>query len=222
MADEDVVTEEQVEEQVEGPAAEETAEEQVAAEESGERESKTLLSGDEGNGDGDEQSTGAPEEYEFTPPDGLEIDPEKLEAFGEYAHSLGLSQDQFQKLIEYDIERSANAQKSMAEAYGERISSWADATKVDKELGGEKLSENLGLAKKAMEKYASPALAKLIDSPSANNPDGLGLGNHPEVIRLFYRVGKAISESELITGDTKAEVGNRYERIYPTMFKPAE
>jgi len=222
MADEDVVTEEQVEEQVEGPAAEETAEEQVAAEESGERESKTLLSGDEGNGDGDEQSTGAPEEYEFTPPDGLEIDPEKLEVFGEYAHSLGLSQDQFQKLIEYDIERSANAQRSMAEAYGERISSWADATKVDKELGGEKLSENLGLAKKAMEKYASPALAKLIDSPSANNPDGLGLGNHPEVIRLFYRVGKAISESELITGDTKAEVGNRYERIYPTMFKPAE
>ena len=110
----------------------------------------------------------------------------------------------------------------MAEAYGERISSWADATKVDKELGGEKLPENLGLAKKAMEKYASPELAKLIDSPSASNPDGLGLGNHPEVIRLFYRVGKAVSESELISGETKAEVGNRYERIYPTMFKPAE
>lgn len=218
MADEEVIVEEQVEE----PAAEETTEEPVVAEESGEEQSKTLLSGDGGDGEGDEQSTGAPEEYEFTPPDGIEIDPDKLEAFGEYAYSLGLSQDQFQKLIEYDIERSANAQRSMAEAYGERISAWADATKVDKELGGEKLAENLGLAKKAMEKYASPALAKLIDSPSASNPDGLGLGNHPEVIRLFYRVGKAISESELITGDTKAEVGNRYERIYPTMFKPAE
>ena len=218
MADEEVIVEEQVEE----PAAEETTEEPVVAEESGEEQSKTLLSGDGGDGEGDGQSTGAPEEYEFTPPDGIEIDPDKLEAFGEYAHSLGLSQDQFQKLIEYDIERSASAQKSMAEAYGERISSWADATRVDKELGGEKLNENLGLAKKAMEKYASPALAKLIDSPSAKNPDGLGLGNHPEVIRLFYRVGKAISESELITGDTKAEVGNRYEKIYPTMFKPAE
>ena len=218
MADEEVIVEEQVEE----PAAEETTEEPVVAEESGEEQSKTLLSGDGGDGEGDGQSTGAPEEYEFTPPDGIEIDPDKLEAFGEYAHSLGLSQDQFQKLIEYDIERSANAQRSMAEAYGERISAWADATKVDKELGGEKLAENLGLAKKAMEKYASPALAKLIDSPSASNPDGLGLGNHPEVIRLFYRVGKAISESELITGDTKAEVGNRYARIYPTMFKPAE
>ena len=222
MADEEMIVEEPVEEQVAEPAAEETTEEQVAAEESGEKESKTLLSGDGGDGEGEDEATGTPEEYEFTPPDGLEIDPEKLEAFGEYAYSLGLSQDQFQKLIEYDIERSANAQKSMAEAYGERISSWADATKVDKELGGEKLSENLGLAKKAMEKYASPELAKLIDSPSASNPDGLGLGNHPEVIRLFYRVGKAISESELITGDTKAEVGNRYERIYPTMFKPAE
>lgn len=225
MADEDVIIEEQVEEpaaeQVEEPA-EETTEEQVAAEESGEKESKTLLSGDEGDGDGEDTSTGAPEEYEFTPPDGLEIDEERLEAFGEYAHGLGLSQDQFQKLIEYDIERTANAQQSMAEAYSERISSWADATKVDKELGGEQLDENLGLAKKAMESFASPELAKLIDTPSADNPDGLGLGNHPEVIRLFYRVGKAISESELVTGDSKIEGPDSLQRMYPSMYETAE
>jgi hypothetical protein len=225
MADEDVIIEEQVEEpaaeQVEEPA-EETTEEQVAAEESGEKESKTLLSGDEGDGDGEDASTGAPEEYEFTPPDGLEIDEERLEAFGEYAYGLGLSQDQFQKLIEYDIERTANAQQSMAEAYSERISSWADATKVDKELGGEQLDENLGLAKKAMESFASPELAKLIDTPSADNPDGLGLGNHPEVIRLFYRVGKAISESELVTGDSKIEGPDSLQRMYPSMYETAE
>jgi hypothetical protein len=200
MADEDVIIEEQVEEpaaeQVEEPA-EETTEEQVAAEESGEKESKTLLSGDEGDGDGEDASTGAPEEYEFTPP-------------------------QFQKLIEYDIERTANAQQSMAEAYSERISSWADATKVDKELGGEQLDENLGLAKKAMESFASPELAKLIDTPSADNPDGLGLGNHPEVIRLFYRVGKAISESELVTGDSKIEGPDSLQRMYPSMYETAE
>ena len=222
MADEDVVTEEQVEEQVEEPAAEETTEEQVAAGESGEKESKTLLSGDEGDGDGEDAPTGAPEEYEFTPPDGLEIDEERLEAFGEYAHGLGLSQDQFQQLIEYDIERTANAQQSMAESYSERISSWADATKVDKELGGEQLDENLGLAKRAMENFASPELAKLIDTPSADNPDGLGLGNHPEVIRLFYRVGKAISESELVTGDSKVEGPDSLQRMYPSMYKTAE
>lgn len=225
MADEDVIIEEQVEEpaaeQVEEPA-EETTEEQVVAEESGEKESKTLLSGDEGDGDGEDASTGAPEEYEFTPPDGLEIDEERLEAFGEYAYGLGLSQDQFQKLIEYDIERTANAQQSMAEAYSERISSWADATKVDKELGGEQLDENLGLAKKAMESFASPELAKLIDTPSADNPDGLGLGNHPEVIRLFYRVGKAISESELVTGDSKIEGPDSLQRMYPSMYETAE
>jgi len=226
MADEDVVIEEQVEEpaadQVEEPASEDTTEEQVAAEESGEKESKTLLSGDEGDGDGEDESTGAPEEYEFTPPDGVEIDEERLEAFGEYAYGLGLSQDQFQKLIEYDIERTANAQQSMAEAYSERISSWADATKVDKELGGEQLDEKLGLAKRAMESFASPELAKLIDTPSADNPDGLGLGNHPEVIRLFYRVGKAISESELVTGDSKVEGPDSLQRMYPSMYKTAE
>ena len=110
----------------------------------------------------------------------------------------------------------------MAEAYSERISSWADATKVDKELGGEQLDERLGLAKRAMENFASPELAKLIDTPSADNPDGLGLGNHPEVIRLFYRVGKAISESELVTGDSKVEGPDSLQRMYPSMYKTAE
>jgi hypothetical protein len=218
MAEEEVVV---VEDQVEEPV-EETTEEPAAAEESGEKESKTLLSGDEGDGEGESESTGAPEEYEFTPPDGVEIDPEKLEVFGERAYDLGLSQEQFQKLIEFDIERSLNAQKAMSEAYGERVSSWADATKVDKELGGEKLPENLGLAKRAMDTFASPELAKLIDTPSADNPDGLGLGNHPEVIRLFYRVGKAISENSLITGDSKVEGADSLQKMYPTMFNPAE
>jgi hypothetical protein len=158
----------------------------------------------------------------FTPPDGVEIDEEQIEAFGEYAHGLGLSQDQFQKLIDFEMERSQKAQSQMADAYTERVASWAEATKADKELGGEALNEHLGLAKRAMDAFAIPELAKLIDTPSPENPDGLGLGNHPEVIRLFYRVGKAISESDLVTGDSKVEGPASLQKMYPTMFNSAE
>ena len=220
MADEDVVVEETpVEEPVEEAAP---AEAEVAEETPSEEESSTLLSGDGGEGEGEDAATGAPEEYVFTPPDGVEIDEGQIEAFGEYAYDLGLSQDQFQKLIDFEMERAQQAQSQMADAYTERVSAWAEATKADKELGGEVLDENLGLAKRAMDAFASPELAKLIDTPSPENPDGLGLGNHPEVIRLFYRVGKAISESDLVTGDSKVEGADSLQKMYPTMFNPAE
>jgi len=220
MADEDVVVEETpVEEPVEEAAP---AEAEVAEETPSEEESSTLLSGDGGEGEGEDAATGAPEEYVFTPPDGVEIDEGQIEAFGEYAYDLGLSQDQFQKLIDFEMERAQQAQSQMADAYTERVSAWAEATKADKELGGEVLDENLGLAKRAMDAFASPELAKLIDTPSSENPDGLGLGNHPEVIRLFYRVGKAISESDLVTGDSKVEGADSLQKMYPTMFNPAE
>ena len=215
MADEEVV-EEVVEEAVaeEAPVTEEISAEQTE-EGAGEEESKTLLSGDEGEGEGDNV---VPEKYEFEPPEGVEVDPSKIEVFGETAKELGLNQKQFQRLVEYDIERSAAALQEMSTQFSERINHWAEDTKADKELGGENLDENLGLAKRAIDTFGSPQLAKLIDAPSADNPDGLGLGNHPEVIRLFYRVGRAISESDLVTGDNKIEGRDSLEKMYPTMF----
>tara|TARA_R110000782_G_scaffold135470_3_gene227867 strand:+ start:946 stop:1584 length:639 start_codon:yes stop_codon:yes gene_type:complete len=209
MADEEEVVEEVVEAVAEETPAEQT--EEVA----GEEESKTLLSGDEGDGEGE---NAIPEKYEFEPPEGVEVDASKVESFGETAKELGLSQKQFQQLVEYDMKRNASALEDMSTQFSERINHWAEETKADKELGGETLDENLGLAKQAIDTFGSPQLAKLIDAPSADNPDGLGLGNHPEVIRLFYRVGRAISESDLVTGDNKIEGRDSLEKMYPTMF----
>ena len=211
MADEEVVEEAVAEE---APVTEETSAEQTE-EVAGEEASKTLLSGDEGEGEG---AGVVPEKYEFAPPEGVEVDQSKIEVFGETAKELGLTQKQFQQLVEYDITRSAAALEDMSAQFSERINHWAEETKADKELGGESLDANLGLAKQAIDTFGSPQLAKLIDAPSADNPDGLGLGNHPEVIRLFYRVGRAISESDLVTGDNKIEGRDSLERMYPTMF----
>ena len=211
MADEEVVEEAVAEE---APVTEETSAEQTE-EVAGEEASKTLLSGDEGEGEG---AGVVPEKYEFAPPEGVEVDQSKIEVFGETAKELGLTQKQFQQLVEYDITRSAAALEDMSAQFSERINHWAEETKADKELGGESLDANLGLAKQAIDTFGSPQLAKLIDAPSADNPDGLGLGNHPEVIRLFYRVGRAISESDLVTGDNKIEGRDSLEKMYPTMF----
>jgi hypothetical protein len=65
-------------------------------------------------------------------------------------------------------------------------------SKGDKEFGGDKLSENLGVAKKALDAFGTAELRSLLNQS--------GLGDHPEVIRFMYRAGKAISEDRFVGG----------------------
>ncbi len=137
---------------------------------------------------------------------------------------MGLSKEQFQQLVEFDLNRGAKAQEAMAEAFTTRVNEWGEQVRKDKELGGEKLNENLGLAKNALEAFGSDQLKKMISAPSAENPEGLGLGNHPEFLRLMTRIGRAIGEDNLVLGDKKAPDGGEVEglrRMYPSMYRDA-
>lgn len=197
----------------------------------GSEESGTLLSGDEGSGsDGEEEggseAKNAPEKYEFKPPEGVQLSADaqsRIDDFAEnVARNLDLSQEQFQGLMEKVVE-DRNAQRGeLADKYMQRVTGWQDAARNDKELGGESLQANVAVAKKALSEFGGPELGKLIDAPSKENPEGLGLGNHPEFLRFAYRVGKAISEGQLITGNEHRNAGaseqERLKRYYPSMF----
>lgn len=72
---------------------------------------------------------------------------------------------------------------------------WVEASQNDKEYGGSHFDANLAIAKRGMEQFASPELKEMLND---------SFGNHPEVIRLFYRIGKAIAEDNVITGRASA------------------
>ena len=213
------------EEVVDAPAPTDTllagAEEEAPATEVA--DTNTLLSDDGGDGDGAAESV-VPESYEFTPPEGFEVTPQvqaQLDVFSASATEAGLTQDQYQQLITGEIERSHLQLSQASDAYHERFTSWADATKNDKELGGEQLQANLAVAKRAMDTYGTPGLKELLGAPTADNPDGLGIGNHPEIIRLLHRVGGLLGEDELLEGGQAAESGTNLKKMYPTMFTEA-
>ncbi len=87
---------------------------------------------------------------------------------------------------------------------------WKEQISADDEIGGEKLDESLGFANKALEKYGTP---ELNDALAAT-----GGGNHPEIVRFFYRVGKAMSEDTIGVGAaTPAGRGNndRAKILFP-------
>lgn len=213
MAEEETVEEEVTEEAPEPQEQNVEAAEESAASD----DTKTLLSDDGGDG-----ADGVPEEYEFTPPEDFDLSEEaqsKVETFKDAAREMKLSQDQFQSLVEYEARATKQAQVDQANAYIDRVNSWADDVKADNELGGESLQSNLAVIKKVTDEFGDDSLKSLIDAPGPTNIDGLGLGNNPAFLRFVYRVGKSITDAPLIEGDGhKASNEDALQRMYPSMF----
>lgn len=139
-----------------------------------------------------DKPAGAPEKYEFKAPEGAAFDDKVIGVYSEVARELNLPQDAAQKMLDKVAPVIASQQ---LEAIKTAQSAWLESTKSDKEFGGERLSENVAVAKKALDAFGTPELRQLLDDS--------GLGNHPEVVRLFYRAGKAISEDRLVPGGTR-------------------
>lgn len=153
---------------------------------------------------------GAPEKYaDFTPPEGVTAPAgELMTEFANLAKELGMSQAKAQdafalvaKLAEKGGATTATRDAARAEASRlETIASYEAASKVDPEFGGEKLAENLAVAKAAMQATATPALVKLLNET--------GLGSNAEVIRHFLKIAPAFAESKHVSGG-KAPGGDK-------------
>ena len=136
-----------------------------------------------------EKPEGAPEQYEWAAPEGVTLDESVMGSLSEVAKELNLSQDAAQKLV--DKMAPAMAQRQAAQVQAMQAE-WRESSSGDAEFGGAKLAENMAVAKKALDAFATPEFRQLLEQT--------GMGNHPEVIRTFYRAGKAISEDGLVSG----------------------
>lgn len=141
----------------------------------------------------DEQKPkGAPEKYEFQAGEGVELDSEALKDFEPVARELNLTNEQAQKLVDAYPKILAGVQQRQTEAWQAQTEQWAADVKADKEVGGDKLTANLSAAQRALDQFGTPELREYLD--------GTGLGNHPELVKAFIKVGKAMSEDGVITG----------------------
>ncbi len=158
---------------------------------------------------GDGSSTQKTDEvvYEFEIPQGIEVDQARLDQFKGLAKELGLTADAAKKVVEMEVARVQQA----AEQHLKTVTGWADAVKSDKEIGGDKLAENLATARKAID-LGPPELKELLNST--------GLGNHPAVVKWALAVGKKLSEDAFVPGGKTTVPQNTEEaraaRMYPT------
>lgn len=135
----------------------------------------------------------APEaDYEFTFAEGVEIDPDTLGDLKGLSKELGLSKEQAQQVADLGAKQAQKWVAAQEAAIAEASASWIEQVKSDKEIGGTKLAENLATAKRALDRFGTPELTALLNDSR--------LGNHPELIRAFHRIGKALADDALVPG----------------------
>ncbi|AMG65719.1 TPA: peptidase [Providencia stuartii] len=147
----------------------------------------------EPKGDDKKPVSAAPEKYEFTAGEGQELDKEAIAAFEPVAREIGLSNEQAQKIVDvYGSTIMPQIAKQQEAAWQKQVTEWAETVKADKELGS---VESIGNAQKAVDQFGTPELKQYLNDS--------GLGNHPELFRIFSRIGKAMSEDGFVSGSSE-------------------
>jgi hypothetical protein len=155
---------------------------------------------------------GAPADYaDFNVPEGMTLNPEAITELKAFAKEKNLSQEEAQKLADLGAKTVQKVESSYKEQIEAAQAQWVEASRTDKEFGGDKLAENVAVAKKALDTFGSPELSKMLAESR--------LGNHPEIIRTFYRIGKAISEDRHVAGSTRPNVdaNDPAKKMFPSM-----
>jgi len=147
--------------------------------------------------DKEQKQEGAPEKYEFQAGEGVELDTEALKDFEPVARDLNLTNEQAQKLVDAYPKILAGVQQRQAEAWQAQTEQWAADVKADKKIGGDKLTANLSSAQRALDLFGTPELKEYLNTT--------GLGNHPELVKAFVKIGKAMSEDGMVDGSNQGQ-----------------
>jgi len=147
---------------------------------------------DDGGGKDDDGKPKAPDSYDLKLPEGTNLDDAALEQITERARKLGLTQEQAEKLLEQENTNAAKAAEQQQETWKSQVEEWGKAVKSDKEIGGDKYDATVKASRQAVERFASPELKKALNET--------GFGNHPELVRCFAKIGKAMGEEQPASG----------------------
>lgn len=156
----------------------------------------------------------APEKYELKTEDGSLLQSADLERIEAYAKARGLTQEQAQAVVDNEgiaLKTFADGQKAQ---HAERIDKWIADTKADKELGGDNFVKNVEMAHRALNHFGSDTLKAELDKS--------GFGNHPEIVRVFAKIGQAMSDDSFVKAkmDPVQRESTRASRFYDKTTKP--
>ena len=151
----------------------------------------------------------APEKYEFKAPEGMTLDPQAIAEFEPIARDLNLSNEQAQKLVELHTKRMQDSAQLQTQVAAKQIEAWIGEIKADKEIGGTNFDSSVRHAQAAAKKFGSPEFLAALDAT--------GMGSHPELVRGFARIGKAMAEDTFVAPGKESTTIDPAKKMFPTM-----
>ncbi|WP_027721970.1 endoprotease [Maridesulfovibrio zosterae] len=145
----------------------------------------------------------APEAYEidYGQPG---IDPYIDQQFRNFAHENGISGQLAQKLVDFNN----SLEEGRMQEHQIQTDAWEKQTRSLPGWQGKNYRQNMGVANKALQTFASPELAEMIRAS--------GFSCHPEIVKAFYNVGMRLSEDSYV--DSKKNTSREKtigEVLYP-------
>jgi uncharacterized membrane-anchored protein YjiN (DUF445 family) len=148
--------------------------------------------------------------YELKASENSLLDQAKIDEVVAYAKANGLTNEQAQGLLNKEealLKSFVTAQEdAQAEAFAKTTEEWKQQSMADKEIGGPDFNKNVEVAHRAMKAFGNETLTKYLNES--------GLGNHPDVVRMFMRIGKAMSEDKIISSNAHGGQSKSLEEIF--------
>lgn len=145
------------------------------------------------------------EAYELTAPEGYPMDAQTLKAFTEHCRAAGFSKEQAEKQLGWMKDNYQNWHEQQTA----QRKSWREELRADKDFGGDKYDASLAEAKKALATFDEGGQIRAM-------LDETGYGDHPAVVRIFTRVGRALAEDKVMKkNDGVRERSLLEDRLYP-------
>ncbi len=161
------------------------------------KEEETKEADKEEQGEKDEKKEGdnKPEVVladDLTFPEGVKVDEGVKDKFLNLVNSDDMSKAEKAQAI-IDLQQELNV--AALQAHEDIVNGWEGEAKADKEISGptgDNLKENLAISKKGMKALNIDGLENFLDET--------GFGSHPKIVKVFLKVGKAISNDALVFG----------------------
>lgn len=132
-----------------------------------------------------------PASYTLKLPDGSVLGADFVERMSTHAKGAGLSQEAAQKHAEHVASEVMAFQTAKTTEFQELArKTWPAEIEADKEIGGANYKGTLTSVKRVSDRFLTVEEKKAMDES--------GWGNHPMLVRIFERIGKAMGEDGII------------------------
>lgn len=133
--------------------------------------------------------------YSFSMPEGVDLDKDLADEVSLIFKDKGFTQDEAQGMVDLYIEQRQKEMNAFMDMQANKVKEWRAELESDKEFGGENFNSNVNAVKKMLDTYGGQDV-KDIKSVLTES----GLGNHPGIIKMLWRMSKATAEDSVPDG----------------------